>query len=175
MEHIEQLELVLPDLTVTADMHWEEAPKTCAAISGMLRQGPITDKTYHAIYSGHEFYVYCPAVDLALENHVVYPQPGQLIYYYLPARTYASMDVHRERIGDRDGAEIAIWYGSGDLRIVTETGIRGNHFATVRPEHLQAFYQAGLKTLHEGQKQLTIRPATVGNPPSQAQQEPARG
>jgi hypothetical protein len=159
VERIEQLELVLPDLTVRADLHWEDAPKTCEAISGMLRGGPITGKTYHSIYSGHEFYIYCPAVDLALENHVVYPKAGQLIYYYLPARTYASMHVHRERIGDVDGAEIAIWYGPGDLRIVTETGIRGNHFATVRPEYLKDFYRAGLKTLHEGQKELTVQAA----------------
>lgn len=159
VERIEQLELVLPDLTVGADMHWEEAPQTCAAIAEMLAQRPISGRTYHSIYSGHEFYIYCPPVDLPLENHVVYPKPGQLIYYYLPARVYASMHVHRERIGDVNGAEIAIWYGPGDLRIVTETGIRGNHFATVRSEDLKAFHQAGLKTLHEGQKDFTIRAA----------------
>ena len=49
-----------------------------------------------------------------LENHIVYPKPGQLVYYYLPSRTYASMHVHKERMGDVDTAEVAIWYGPGD-------------------------------------------------------------
>jgi hypothetical protein len=160
MKRIEQIELVLPELTVRADMHWDDAPVTCAVVARMLERGPISDRTYHSIYSGHEFYVYCPAVDVRLENHVVYPKPGQLIYYYLPARTYASMHVHRMRVGQEDAAEIAIWYGPGDLRIVTETGIRGNHFATVRQEYLDAFFQAGVKILETGRQPLTLRAVT---------------
>jgi hypothetical protein len=69
------------------------------------------------------------------------------------------MHVHKERMGDVDTAEIAIWYGPGDLRIVTETGIRGNLFAEVVPEQLDDFYQAGNVILAEGREELVIRPA----------------
>ena len=159
MNRIAQIELILPELTVKADMHWDDAPVTCEAIAGMLEREPITARTYHSIYSGHEFYVYCPAADLRLENHVVYPKAGQLIYYFLPARTYASMHVHKMRMGNTDTAEIAIWYGPGDLRVVTETGIRGNHFATVRAEYLDDFFRAGLRMLETGRQPLTLRAA----------------
>ena len=159
---IERIELVLgrQQKTFTAVMLWDAAPQTCEVIATMLADGPIEGLTYHAIYSGHEFYVYCPAVALPLENHIVYPKPGMLVYYYLPARTYASMHIHRERVGDVDAAEIAIWYGPGDLRIATETGIRGNLFAEVVPEQLDAFYAAGNAILLEGREQLTIRAAS---------------
>lgn len=160
MARIEQLQLELKKggKTFLARMLWDEAPQTCEAIRSMLDREPIAGLTYHAIYSGHEFYVYCPSVDVPLENHIVYPKPGQLVYYYLPSRTYASMHVHKERMGDVDTAEVAIWYGPGDLRIVTETGIRGNLFAEVIPEQLDDFYTAGSTILAEGRDELTIRP-----------------
>lgn len=159
MARIDQIELLLSrqGKTFTADMQWDAAPQTCEAVARMLEREPITGLTYHSIFSGHEFYVYCPSVNLPLENHVVYPKAGQLVYYYLPARTYASMHVHKERIGDVDGAEIAIWYGPGDLRIVTETGIRGNLFAEVVPSQLDDFYKAGNVILAEGREELTVR------------------
>ncbi len=158
---VERLELVFTrqGKTFVARMLWEDAPRTCGAVAAMLERAPIEGVTYHAIYSGHEFYVYCPVAEIPLENHIVYPKPGQLVYYYLPARTYASMHVHKERMGVVDTAEIAIWYGPGDLRVVTETGIRGNLFAEVVPDQLDEFYAAGNTILAEGRDQLTIRAA----------------
>jgi hypothetical protein len=67
------------------------------------------------------------------------------------------MHVHKERMGDVDTAEVAIWYGPGDLRVVTETGIRGNLFAEVPPAELDAFYAAGNTILAEGREELTIK------------------
>ena len=156
---VDQIELVLArqGRTFSARMLWDDAPLTCESVAAMLSHEPIEGLTYHSIYSGHEFYVYCPSVDVPLENHIVYPKAGQLVYYYLPARKYASMHVHKERMGDVDTAEVAIWYGPGDLRIVTETGIRGNLFAEVLPEQLEDFYAAGNVSLAEGREQLTIR------------------
>jgi hypothetical protein len=161
LARIEQVELVLSrqQAVFTARMLWDEAPRTCEAVAGMLEREPITGLTYHSIFSGHEFYVYCPSVDLPLENHIVYPKPGQLVYYYLPSGVYASMHLHKERMGDVDTAEVAIWYGPGDLRIVTETGIRGNLFAEVLPEQLDDFYAAGNVILAEGREELVIRAA----------------
>ena len=159
MARIDELELGLgrQGNAFRARMLWDEAPQTCEAVAAMVEREAIVGSTYHSIYSGHEFYLYCSSVELPLENHIVYPKPGQLVYYYLPSKTYASMHVHKERMGDVDTAEIAIWYGPGDLRIVTETGIRGNLFAEVVPEELDAFYVAGNTILAEGREELTIK------------------
>lgn len=132
----------------------DEAPKTAAAMTSMLKE-PVRGPSYHSIYSGQEFYVYCPPVDVALENHVVWPKAGQLVYYYFPENMYAGMHVHKGRISGA-GAEIALWYGHGDLRIVTESGIRGNLFAEVVPEQLAEFYEAGDRVLAHGREDIVL-------------------
>lgn len=157
MEFIE-ISLLRQQKTFIARMLTQEAPQTTRAIADMVRREPVQGLTYHSIYSGQEFYVYTPPVELPLENHVVWPKPGQLVYYFFPARMYAGMHVHKARIGLGDGAEIALWYGHGDLRIVTETGIRGNLFAEVIPEQLDEFYEAGDRILAEGREQAVFRP-----------------
>lgn len=159
MTHVEQLEIALAETTVTASLHWDDAPQTCQMISDLFARGPLVETTHHAIWVGHEFYVYCPPVDLPLENHVVRVSPGDLVYYYMPARRNAGMPVHKERLGHRDTGEIALFYGLADLRIVTEANYRGNLFASVDPAHLEAFHAIGRRTLEEGLQQLTIRAA----------------
>lgn len=161
MSRIERIELEFTrqQRTFTATMLWDDAPKTCAAIEQMILAEPIRGLSYHAIYSGNEFYVYCPSVDVPLENHVVYPKPGWLVYYYLPAGVYASMGVHKKQMGNVDTAEIAVWYGPGDLRIVTETGIRGNLFAEIDPDQMDDFYEAGAVVLAEGREDIVFRAA----------------
>ncbi|WP_436699154.1 DUF3830 family protein [Nocardioides sp. BYT-33-1] len=143
--------------TFQAALLEESAPKTCSAMRTMLGE-TVTGASYHSIYSGQEFYVYCPPVDIPLENHVVWPKRGQIVYYYFPENLYAGMHVHQDRI-QGDGAEIALWYGHGDLRIVTETGIRGNLFAEVLPEQLDDFYAAGDHILAHGREDIVIRMA----------------
>lgn len=144
--------------TFQARLLEDAAPQTCAAMTTVL-DGAVTGASYHSIYSGQEFYVYCPPVDVPLENHVVWPKRGQIVYYFFPENTYAGMHVHADRITG-DGAEIALWYGHGDLRIVTESGIRGNLFAEVLPEQLDAFYEAGDHVLAHGREDVVIRMAS---------------
>jgi len=152
-----EIEFTRQQVSFGARLLTEQAPETCAAIVEMLRAEPVTGLSYHSIYSGQEFYVYCPPVPLDLENHVVWPRPGQILYYHFPARRYAGMHVHEDRIGGEDGAEIALWYGHGDLRVVSETGIRGNLFAEVLDEDLAGFYAAGDRILAEGREDIVIR------------------
>jgi hypothetical protein len=154
-----EIELTRQEKVFTARLLTEDAPLTCEAVSAMLQRRPVHGPSYHSIYSGQEYYVYCPPVDLPLENHIVWPKPGQLVYYFFPARRYAGMHVHESRIGRGDGAEIALWYGHGDLRVVTETGIRGNLFAEVLPGQLDDFYEAGDRILAEGREEVVIRAA----------------
>lgn len=156
---MKNLELAIPALDIDVDvtMHWEQAPTTCQAVWDMLGE-PLEAKTNHAVFSGYEFYLYCPSVPLELENHVVYPKPGQLIYYYLPAGRNADNVAHKLNLGGHvtDAAEIAIWYGEGELRRMTECGVRGNLFATVDAD-LDEFFRRGYRLLNEGQAQATVR------------------
>lgn len=153
MTHL-SIEFVRQQKTFTATLLADGAPATVAAMTEML-QTAVTGASYHSIYSGQEFYVYCPPVDVSLENHVVWPKPGQIVYYYFPENMYAGMHVHKGRI-EGAGAEIAFWYGHGDLRVVTETGIRGNLFAEVLPEQLEDFLEAGDHILAHGREDIVI-------------------
>ncbi len=154
-----QLQLSFPaeGVTATVEMHWERAPRTCAAMWDMLGD-PLQAKTNHAVFSGYEFFLYCPPVDLDLENHVAFPKPGQLIYYYLPAGRNADNIAHQINLGGHteDAAEVAIWYGEGDLRRMTDCGVRGNHFATIT-EGLDDIFRAGLGLLVNGQATAVLQ------------------
>lgn len=154
MAHL-SIELTRQQKTFRANLLTQQAPKTVAGITQMLSRQPVRGLSYHSIYSGQEFYVYCPPVPLPLENHIVWPKPGQILYYYFPENTYAGMHVHQGRV-QGDGAEIALWYGHGDLRVVTEAGIRGNLFAEIVPEQLDEFHQAGDHILAHGREDVVI-------------------
>ena len=158
MRSIEAVDIEVANTNVRAHLHWDDAPQTCSMIADLLLSGPLTGTTHHAIWTGHEFYVYCPAVDLALENHVVRVEPGQLLYYFMPAYN-VGMPVHKARFGRKDVAEVAFYYGISDLRIVTEANYRGNLFASVDPAHLDDFYSAGTATLTQGEQSITVRAA----------------
>lgn len=152
-----ELEFTSTGLVLPVVMHWEDAPQTCAAIWDMLEK-PLVTNSHHAVFSGYEFFLYCEARDIELENHVVYPKPGQLLYYFLPARRNSDNVAHKINLGGHkeDAAEIAIWYGEGDLRRMTECGVRGNHFATVH-ENLDGMFRAGHDTLVNGETTVALR------------------
>jgi hypothetical protein len=138
-------------VAASVEMHWDRAPQTCELMWSMLAQ-PLEADTHHAVFSGYEFFVYCPATDLELENHVAFPKPGQLLYYFLPAKRYADNIAHQINLDGHveDAAEVAIWYGEGDLRRMTECGVRGNHFATIT-DGLDAIFDVGCGLLVDGQ------------------------
>lgn len=154
MAHLE-ITFTKQKTTFRAALLTDDAPVTCKQLSSALAEDPIQGLSYHSIYSGQEFYVYCPAIDIPLENHVVWPKPGQILYYYFPDKMYAGMHVHKDRVKGA-GAEIALWYGHGDLRVVSETGIRGNLFAEIVPEQLKDFYAAGDHVLAHGREDIVM-------------------
>lgn len=150
------------DFTAAVTMHWDRAPQTCAAIWDMLAE-PLERETNHAVFSGYEIYLYCRAIDIPLENHIVFPKPGYLVYYYLPAGRHADNIAHSINLGTHreDVGEIAIWYGEGDLRRVTETGVRGNHFATITTG-LDRLFEVGHSILDNGHRTALLRRRTMG-------------
>jgi hypothetical protein len=156
---MKKLELSIPSVGIsrTITLHTDEAPRTCETVWNMLDE-PLTGKTNHAVFSGYEFFLYCPPVPLDLENHVVFPKAGQVIYYHLPAGRNADNVAHKLNLGGHreDAAEIAIWYGEGDLRRMTEVGSRGNLFGTIDGD-LDEFLRSAYRLLNEGQAEATLR------------------
>jgi hypothetical protein len=150
--------------TAPVTMLWDRAPRTCAAVWDMLDE-PLTGRTHHAVFSGYEVYLYCRGIDLPLENHVVFPRPGYLVYYYLPAGRHADNIAHGINLDGhhKDVGEIAIWYGEGDLRRMTDLGVRGNLFATIDAGHDELF-DAGLAILDQGRQTASLRRREDGPP-----------
>lgn len=156
MKHIE-IEFSGTGDVFPVKLDWGNAPKTAEIVWQML-ENPLRTSSNHAVFSGYEFFLYCNAVPLDLENHIVYPKPGQLLYYYLPAGRNGDNIAHKINLEGHksDAAEIAIWYGEGDLRRMTECGVRGNLFGTVNGD-LDSFFSNGHKTLIEGNKEIILR------------------
>ena len=150
------LEIPSIGLSMPVRMHWDDAPVTCQAVWDFL-EAPLNENTHHSVFSGYEFYLYCPAVDLELENHSVHPKPGQFIYYYLQPGRNAGNIAHKINLegNPSEAAEIAIWYGEGELRRMTELGVRGNLFASIDDNHEELFL-TGYRTLNEGMQRATL-------------------
>jgi hypothetical protein len=150
------LEIPSIDFSFRVRMHWEDAPATCQAVWDFLAE-PLRQPTHHSVFSGYEFYLYCPPVRLELENHVVHPKPGQFLYYHLLPGRNAGNIAHKINLegSPAEAAEIAIWYGEGELRRMTELDVRGNMFASIDERHEELFLQ-GYRTLNEGSQQAVL-------------------
>ena len=113
------------------------APKTCAAIRGLL---PVQSKLVHCRWSGESTWVPMGEQRLAveLENHTSHPAPGQVLVYP----------------GGISEMEILFPYGS--TLFSSKVGqLAGNHFATVTDgaEHLA---DVGRLALWEGAQDFSI-------------------
>ena len=97
--------LEFPDeqISATAELLEEEAPKTCQAIWELL---PLEGEVVHGWYSGPEIFLNLdPDIQLDVENATGRPLPGDVAYYYQEGGRY----VNRPRAA----AEICIFYDRG--------------------------------------------------------------
>lgn len=123
---------------------WEEdrAPKSCAAMRGLL---PVTFDLVQARWSGEAAWVdidHLP-IDIQPENHTAYPSSGDLLLY--PGGTSVK--------------EILFPYGP--TRFGSKMGtLAGNHFATVVQgrEHLE---ELGWRVSREGAQELELTEITL--------------
>jgi uncharacterized protein DUF3830 len=134
---MQMLRITAGTFVFSARLEEERAPKTCAAIRGIL---PFHSKLVHVRWSGESTWV--PMGDrrigIEYENHTSYPAPGQVLVYP----------------GGISEMEILFPYGS--TRFASKVGqLAGNHFATITQgnEHLA---EVGRKTLWEGALDFSI-------------------
>jgi hypothetical protein len=89
--------------SVVADMLDDQAPRICEAVWNLL---PIEKTVIHGMYSGPEvFMVLDKAEDIARENDLQLPLPGEILYFYDPGTSAGG--------GNRAVSEICVVYGRG--------------------------------------------------------------
>lgn len=134
-----ELELVVDDTVLTAELLPERAPESVAAVREFL---PLESELMHVRWSGHATWVNIDDIDLPeipRENHTVYPSYGDLLLYP----------------GYKNEQEILVPCGPTCFKSPAGE-LAGNHFATLSADRdrLAALEE---KTLRDGALDITIR------------------
>ncbi|MCL5045415.1 MAG: DUF3830 family protein [Actinobacteria bacterium] len=137
-----EIEFLRSGAVVTAGLLWAEAPETSAAIWEALRK-PVRSRARHAIWSGKEVFFYLPPMpgDLPLENHTIFPEPGELMFFFAPENRLKGLrDIKYREPGDI--RELAVFYGESNLRLTMERGWRGSVVGRVAQEDVAKLVEA---------------------------------
>ena len=147
-----QTEIALPEHRVacTAVFHEDLAPRTCAAIWGVL---PHRGMARHSYDTGLEIWTLLEPLEEikeVKENLVIYPQPGDCLYSYFPPAWEGGSRGRRTSVYD-----FAIWYGP-DSAIHTSYGFHPmNQFATI-VGGLDEFAAAASRLIIDGETDIVI-------------------
>jgi hypothetical protein len=161
MDQMIRLDIPGLDVSATARLLTERAPRTCAAIWDVLAE-PVERRLIHTATTGSSVFFYdLPALagahDLPIENHTIYPKPGEILYFYQPwngLRDLADFDPAWLRPGD-DVHEVLIAYGAANLRMPTEEGWRGSVWASIN-DGLDDFARACRQMRIDGTKRIRL-------------------
>ena len=123
----------------------DAAPRTCAAVWDTL---PLEGDAYHARWAGREVYTLVPPLgsDPGAENGTIFPIPGDLLYFNVPAD---SIDVPPERRTGRPIVDLALFYGRNNYLLGPAGHMPGNLFAVIT-ENLDGLAAACNSIWYEG-------------------------
>jgi hypothetical protein len=142
-----QIEIIFVNRNVrgVATLLDDAAPRTCAAVWDAL---PLENVTNHARWAGREVYILVPplASDPGDENSTVFPIPGDLLFFTVPA---SSIDVPPERRTGKPFVDVALFYGRNSHLLGPAGYMSGNLFATVT-ENLAGLAAACESIFREG-------------------------
>jgi len=133
------LELVVDDTVLTADLLPDQAPESVAAVRDFL---PLHSELMHVRWSGHATWINIDEIDLPeipRENHTVYPSYGDLLLYP----------------GYKNEQEILVPCGPTCFKSPAGE-LAGNHFATLATSR-ERLVELEEKTLHDGALDITVR------------------
>jgi hypothetical protein len=135
-------------------LYWENAPETCKAIWGAL-ETPIQVPASHAIFSGPEIMMGLPEsartfdpTALPPENQTVYPEPGDMLWFYQPKNFF--------KIDPDEFWEIGMFYGVGGRTFGPTGWIPCTYFARMTEgldaiaEQCKLIRKEGMKTIELG-------------------------
>jgi len=134
-----ELELVVDDTVLTAELLPEKAPESVAAVREFL---PLESELMHVRWSGHATWVNIDEIDLPeipRENHTVYPSYGDLLLYP----------------GYKNEQEILVPCGPTCFKSPAGE-LAGNHFATLGTNR-ERLAELEEKTLQDGALDITVR------------------
>jgi hypothetical protein len=158
-----RISLEIPELGVSATVRMltDRAPQTCQAIWEVLDE-PVERRLIHTATTGPVvlFYDLPPipnARDLPIENHTIYPRPGEILYFYQPwngLRYLEDFDPEWLRSG-QDVHELLFAYGAANLRFPTEDGWRGSVWGRIE-SGLEDFANACRRMRMDGTKRIRL-------------------
>jgi hypothetical protein len=136
------------DAACVATLLWDAAPRTCAAVVGLL---PVRGSVHQAIYSGSESVLRLPQLlKLDKENATAAVRRGDLAFTWLAAGSSYGVA--------EDFAELC-WFYDHDVRpSMWEGPVEVNVFARI-VEPADAFYAMCRRLRREGVKPLTVEVA----------------
>jgi hypothetical protein len=133
------------DAACVATMLWEAAPRTCAAVVGLL---PIRAMVHQAIYSGSESVLVLPQLlKLDKENATSDVRRGDLAFIWIAAGSSYGIT--------EDFAELCWFYDHDARPSMWEGPALVNVFARI-VEPADAFYAMCRRIRREGVKPLTV-------------------
>ncbi|MBE4908529.1 DUF3830 family protein [Bacillus luteolus] len=143
------------DVSIRARLLSEKAPATTEAFLKLLKN-PIPSTGKHAMYTGKEISIQLPVKscegtelhDPAKENLTCFPQPGDILFTFMPAYAWGGVPTPIYDFG--------LFYGR-DARTFFPAGwLPGNLFARVLDEDMEELEEIG-KLIHtKGQQRLRL-------------------
>jgi hypothetical protein len=163
-----QIELVeaTTGTRVVAELLWDSAPATCAAIWACL-DSPISTVATHSSLAGRAVIVDVPepnrtfeAQALPRENQTVTPLPGEIGFCFYPANTFADPQRPDESDGSTPYWMVTVAYGR-DVRFFTLSGWEPTSVFARVTDGLEALGVLGELIRSGGSKILTISRADL--------------
>ncbi|MHC0039067.1 DUF3830 family protein [Pseudoneobacillus sp. C159] len=144
------------DVTLTAELLSDKAPETCRAFLDLLRE-PVHTTGKHAMYTGREVSIqlpisrceHTPLHEPAKENLTCFPQPGDILFTFMPAYAWGGIPYPIYDFGLFYGKEARTFFPAG--------WIPGNLFARIVASDLEELEEIG-KVIHlKGQQNILIK------------------
>lgn len=145
------------DMTLQVELFADKTPTTASNFLKLLEKGPLEVTGKHAMYTGKEISIQlsrelCENTSLhdpPKENLTCFPQPGDILFTFMPEYAWGGVPSPIYDIG--------LFYGR-DARTFFPMGwLPGNLFARVREADLQKLGVLGEKTHTEGAQRIIFK------------------
>lgn len=146
---VKQIEIQIGDAVFIADLLWEDAPKTCRAIVGIL---PHESVTYHQFWSGEGLQVHDETLKEMAREHDLWPSPNFPDYGENPSIYGTPGEVGFYAVGNG----IFLTYGKSRFFGPLD-GAEATYIFAVIKQDLEKLYALGKHIGRHGEQRFVIR------------------